>query len=69
MVRSDTMEQPARQQPNTLIPTNLHWQSNGELHPEDLERLRERLLADRALDRCQQRHLAGWVVEKQRQAA
>ncbi|PZV01618.1 MAG: hypothetical protein DCF24_04040 [Cyanobium sp.] len=58
-----------RQQPNTLIPTNLHWQSNGELHPEDLERLRERLLADRALDHRQQRHLAGWVVEKQRQVA
>ncbi|TWB96737.1 hypothetical protein FB106_101411 [Synechococcus sp. Ace-Pa] len=58
-----------RQQVNTLIATNLHWQPNGELHPEDLERLRERLLSDQALDACQQKVLAGWMVEKQQQAA
>jgi hypothetical protein len=54
---------------NTLIPTNLHWQENGELHPDDLERLRERLLADAALDQHQQRDLAGWVVQKRQAAA
>jgi hypothetical protein len=52
-----------------LIPTNLHWQENGELHPDDLERLRERLLADAALDQHQQRDLAGWVVQKRQAAA
>ena len=59
----------ARQQLDTLIPTQLHWQANGELHPEDVERLRDRLLADRALDEVQQRVLAGWLIRRQHQAA
>jgi hypothetical protein len=47
-----------------LITTNLHWLENGELHPDDLERLRERLLADVALNQTQQRDREGWVIEK-----
>lgn len=47
-----------------LTPTNLHWQENGELHPDDLECLRDRWLADAALDSRQHRHLAGWVQHK-----
>ncbi|MCP9773273.1 hypothetical protein KBY66_11650 [Synechococcus sp. Tobar12-5m-g] len=59
----------ARQQPNTLIPTHLHWQANGELHPEDVERLSERLLADQTLDEVQLLLMASWVIGKQQQAA
>jgi len=55
----------ARQQPDTLIPTQLQWQANGELHPEDVEHLSERLLADQALDEVQQLLLASWVSGKQ----
>ena len=49
--------------------TDLHWQTNGELHPEDLARLRERLLADAALNPVQLQLLDGWVVNKQKQLA
>jgi hypothetical protein len=47
-----------------LIPTQLQWQANGELHPEDVEHLSERLLADQALDEVQQLLLASWVSGK-----
>ncbi|MCP9845608.1 MULTISPECIES: hypothetical protein [Synechococcales] len=47
-----------------MTPTNLHWQENGELHPDDLECLRDRWLADAALDSRQHHHLAGWVQHK-----
>jgi hypothetical protein len=49
--------------------TDLHWQTNGELHPDDLARLRERLLADAALNPVQLQLLDGWVVNKQKQLA
>ncbi|MCP9840419.1 hypothetical protein KBY93_07185 [Synechococcus sp. J7-Johnson] len=49
--------------------TDLHWQKNGELHPEDLARLRERLLADAALNPLQVQLLDGWMLTKQKQAA
>lgn len=45
-----------------MITTDLHWQENGELHPEDIERLRERLLADAALNRNEQDVLDGWLL-------
>jgi hypothetical protein len=58
-----------RQHLNTLMTTDLHWQKNGELHPEDLARLRERLLADAALNPLQVQLLDGWMLTKQKQAA
>ena len=51
-----------------MIPTQLHWQANGELHPDDVEHLGERLLADQALDAVQQRLLASWVSGKQQRS-
>lgn len=58
----------AHQQVHTLITTDLHWQENGELHPDDLERLRERLLADVALNHTEQEVLSGWLVLQQQRA-
>jgi hypothetical protein len=63
------MDSQRRQHLNTLMTTDLHWQKNGELHPEDLARLRERLLADAALNPLQVQLLDGWMLTKQKQAA
>jgi hypothetical protein len=63
------MDPQRRQHLNTLMTTDLHWQKNGELHPEDLARLRERLLADAALNPLQVQLLDGWMLTKQKQAA
>jgi hypothetical protein len=63
------MDQERRQHLNTLMTTDLHWQKNGELHPDDLARLRERLLADAALNPVQVQLLDGWMLTKQKQAA
>jgi hypothetical protein len=66
---TETMVQPRRQHVHTLMTTDLHWQENGELHPEDFERLRERLLCDAALSQPQLQLLQGWMVTKQKQPA
>ncbi|CAK6694870.1 hypothetical protein VB734_09700 [Synechococcus sp. BA-124 BA4] len=63
------MNRSRRQHVNTLITTDLHWQTNGELHPDDVARLRERLLADAALNPVQLQLLDGWMVTKQKQPA
>ncbi len=59
------MARPTHQHIHTLITTDLHWQENGELHPDDLARLRDRLLADAALDHIQQEVIDGWVCRRQ----